>query len=525
MVNCLFHQAELFHIWKTLVLFYPKNHTELSSPGLANACFKKLYYFCCMSKGSPNPAFLLQKAFPHEPTEGQLAFFEQMNTFLTDQSDFNALVFLLKGYAGTGKTSLISALIKILKPFNYRAVLLAPTGRAAKVMSNYSQKRAYTIHKRIYRQVANPHTGALEFKKVENTARNTLFIVDEASMIADDAEFGTSGLLTDLMDFVFTETEEGPSRNKIMFVGDTAQLPPVGQSLSPALDRAYLEGQFYVQVMEKELTEVMRQDAASGILFNATNLRLQLGKSSLDIRFMTKGFRDFYRMTSDKLEDGIHYAYRKFGKEGSIIITRSNKNAVQYNRYIRQRILFLEDELSAGDLLMVVRNNYHWLDEDSAVGFLANGDFVEVLKIRQIEEMYGFRFATLQLRLTDYPDHPEFEAKVLLDTLYSESAALTSVQNKALWEAVSQDYAHIVSKRTRNEEIRKDPYLQALQIKFAYALTCHKSQGGQWEAVFVDQGYLTEENVNEEFVRWLYTGITRSSKELFLLNFHARFFE
>jgi ATP-dependent exoDNAse (exonuclease V) alpha subunit len=470
------------------------------------------------------PSFLLSKAFEHDPTYSQQDFFGLMDQFLLDQSDMGPLVFLLKGYAGTGKTSLIGALIKILKPFGMKAALLAPTGRAAKVMSNYADRKAFTIHKKIYKQVANPNTGALQFQRMPNYARNTLFIVDEASMISDDAEFGTAGLLTDLMDFVFCQTDDGPSGNKLMFVGDTAQLPPVGQELSPALDARYLEGQFHLKVLEKELTEVMRQGANSGILHNATKLRNDLTNNKIDIRFTTKGFRDFYKMTSEKIEDGINYAYRKFGRENSIIITRSNKTAVQYNRFVRQRILFLEDELSTSDLLMIVRNNYHWLPEESPAGFLANGDFVEVLKIRRIEEMYGFRFATLQLRLIDYPEHDDIEAKVLMDTLYADSPALTQEQNRLLYDNISQEYAHIVSRKARNEEIRKDPYLNALQIKFAYALTCHKSQGGQWNAVFVEQGYLLEENINNDFVRWLYTAITRASEEIFLLNFSEKFF-
>ncbi len=473
------------------------------------------------------PSELLLKIFPHEPTYGQQEFFGLMDEFLLNRQDFGPLAFLLKGYAGTGKTTLISSLIRVLNKFNYKSVLLAPTGRAAKVMSNYSGKKAFTIHKKIYRQVANAHTGNLEFQRMPNYAKNTLFIIDEASMISDDAEFGTSGLLTDLMEFVFTVSEEGPTGNKIMFVGDTAQLPPVGKMLSPALDLGYLESQFHFKALEKELTEVMRQDAHSGILFNATKLRTILGNAESpaeQIAFTTKGYRDFFKMTSEKLEDGLNYCYRKFGRENTIILTRSNKTAVQYNRFIRQRIFDQQDEINAGDLLMIVRNNYHWLDESSPAGFLANGDFVEILKIRNFEEIHGFRFATMVLRLLDYPEHDEIEAKVLLETLYSDTPALGKEQNRMLYDSVSQDYAHIVNKRLRNEEIRKDPYLNALQIKFAYALTCHKSQGGQWNAVFVDQGYLTEENINEDFIRWLYTAITRASDELFLVNFNAKFF-
>jgi exodeoxyribonuclease-5 len=390
-------------------------------------------------------------------------------------------------------------------------------------MTQYSGKTANTIHKKIYRQVANPHTGNLEFKRQPNYHTKTLFIVDEASMISDDAEFGTRGLLTDLIEYVFMGAEED-NRNKILLIGDTAQLPPVGKSDSPALQAEYVKSQFHIGVLELELTEVMRQDAHSGILFNATNLRSILQNPEPNIKFTTKGFRDFYKMTSERLEDGLHYAYRKFGRENTIILTRSNKTAVQYNRYIRQKIFFQEDELNGGDLLMIVRNNYFWLEEDSPAGFLANGDFIEVVKIRRTEEIYGFRFATLVVKLIDYPDQDELEVKIILDTLYSDSASLNKDENRNLWEAVQEDYLHIASRKDRNEAMRKDAFLNALQVKFAYALTCHKSQGGQWDAVFVDQGYLSEENINQDFIRWLYTAITRSAKELYLLNFHQQFF-
>ena len=478
-----------------------------------------------MPTDQPNPSFLLRQKFPFEPTNGQVELFKQMDNFMTNKDDFGPLCFLLRGYAGTGKTTVISTIIKVLPKFGLKSVLLAPTGRAAKVMGNYSNKKALTIHKKIYRQVANQFTGNLEFQRQNNYATDTVFIIDEASMISDDADFGTSGLLTDLMEFVFTNPESDYNGNKIIFVGDTAQLPPVGKLDSPALQKKYLEGQFHIGVLEQELTEVMRQDANSGILFNATNLRNLLKSESNEISFITKGFRDFFKMTGEKLEDGLNYAYRKFDRENTIILTRSNKTAVQYNRYIRQRIFGQEDELATGDLLMIVKNNYHWLDEDSPAGFLANGDFVEIMKMRGVQEMHGFRFTTLSLRLLDYEEHPHIEAKVLMDTLYSNTPAMSRDENKALYESVAQDYAHIVNKKERNDAIRKDPYLNALQVKFAYALTTHKSQGGQWSAVFIDQGYLTDELINEDFIRWLYTAITRATHEVFLLNFHKEFFE
>jgi ATP-dependent exoDNAse (exonuclease V) alpha subunit len=269
----------------------------------------------------------------------------------------------------------------------------------------------------------------------------------------------------------------------------------------------------------------MRQDIHSGILYNATNLRGLLAQNSTQIKFNTASFKDFFRMTGEKMEDGMQYAYRKFGKEETIVLTRSNKSAVQFNEFVRRTILYQEDEISSGDLLMIVRNNYHWLDEDSPAGFLANGDFVEIMKIKREEEMHGMRFLTVSLRLCDYEEHPEVEAKIMLDTLHSSESALSKEANKKLYDSVCEDYAHIQKKKERMEAIRKDPYLNALQVKFAYALTTHKSQGGQWRAVFIDQGYLKEEQVDAEYIRWLYTAITRATHEVFLVNFHANFFQ
>ncbi|MGG7663699.1 ATP-dependent DNA helicase [Dyadobacter sp. BHUBP1] len=468
------------------------------------------------------PSQLLRGQFPFRPTEGQLRFFEKTNDFLIEEKGLERYrdCFLLKGYAGTGKTTIISTLIKVLKNFGYKSVLLAPTGRAAKVMSGYSGKIALTIHKKIYKQTADAFSGTLTFQRQKNYHDNTLFIVDEASMITDDADFGSRSLLADLVEFVF----ENPG-NKLMLVGDTAQLPPVGKELSPALDGDYLERTFYMSVFQEELKEVMRQDEQSGILFNATQLRNQLGSEAADIHITTRSYRDVFKMTGEKLEEGLRYAYDKYGTENSIILTRSNKAAVQYNEYIRRVINFSEDELDAGDRLMVVRNNYNILDEDSPAGFIANGDFVELLKIRKTQEMHGFRFADVTLRLTDYEKQPEFDAKIFLDTLHSPSASMSAEDNKKLYESVQQDYFYIKSKKDRVEALRKDPYLNALQVKFAYALTCHKAQGGQWSAVFIDQGYLPEEQINTEFVRWLYTAITRATDEVFLMNFHQQFFK
>ena len=466
-----------------------------------------------------SPAQLLTKAFPFEPTSGQAALFEQLEVFLLDKERYRP-VFLLRGYAGTGKTTVISTLVNNLRHFNFKSVLLAPTGRAAKVMSNYSKRKAYTIHKKIYFQKSDPYSGSLVFERQKNYHQDTLFIVDEASMIADEADFvGNKGLLKDLIEFVF----EHPS-NRLMLVGDAAQLPPVGHPDSPALDAEYLKRNFEVSVLEIELTEVTRQQAQSGILHNATRLREQIGKESLKIQFNTKSFKDIFRMTGEKLEDGLRYAYEKYGREGTIVLCRSNKAAVSYNDFIRLKINFTESEIDAGDYLMVVRNNYTTLEEDAPAGFLANGDFVEILKIIRYEEIHGFRFADVRLRLVDYEEQGPFEAKIFLDTLHTADTSLNKEQSKKLYDTVSQEYYYIPGKKERAEAVRNDRYLNALQVKFAYALTCHKSQGGQWNAVFVDQGYLTDEKLNTEFLRWLYTACTRATDELFLMNFNERFF-
>ncbi|EOZ92628.1 RecD-like DNA helicase [Indibacter alkaliphilus LW1] len=463
------------------------------------------------------PSILLRKYFQFEPTAGQQEFFIRMNGFLDDK-DPSADTFILRGYAGTGKTSLISSLVKVLPRFKLKSMLLAPTGRAAKVMGNYSNRSAFTIHKIIYRPKGKEGDLGAGFDLMKNYYQDTVFIVDEASMLADDAGGGRS-LLRDLIQFVF-QVES----NKMILVGDTAQLPPVGSSLSPALDRDYLSRHFRLKTEMIELKEVMRQQLESGILFNATYLRDQVLAKVPNIFFRTKGFKDFFKMTGERLEDGLRYAYGKYGVENTAIVTRSNKTAVQYNQYIRQTIHFFDDEISAGDLLMIVKNNYTYMADSEKVNFLANGDFIEVAKIRSFEEMYGLRFATLELRLVDYPEEPLFEAKVILDTLYSPHPALTVEEYRELYRKVSEDYLDVVNKSERLELIKKDPYLSALQVKFAYALTCHKSQGGQWDAVFVDQGYLTEEQVNHEYIRWLYTAVTRAKKELFMVNFNAKFY-
>ena len=461
----------------------------------------------------PKPSEILFQKFPFEPTQGQLDFFKKVDHLIANQ---DLPILMVKGFAGTGKTTIVTTLVQVLPLFNYKFSLLAPTGRAAKVMSSYCKRMAFTIHKKIYKQVSQGG-DALSFKRQKNYAKNTVFIVDEASMISEEAGFGKSGLLTDLIDFIFSD-----SSNKLILIGDNAQLPPVGQLLSPALNSDHLRSDYKLGVEEIMLTEVMRQEQESGILFNATNLRNQLIQEKPQIQFNVR-YPDIFKMTGERLEDGLRYAYDNYGIENTMIICRSNKSANGYNQYIRNAIHFYESEIEAGEFLMVVRNNYVHSPDEVVGDFIANGDFVEILKIISFEEMYGFRFAKLQLRLLDTNVDNSFEAMVMLDTLYSEAPSLTSEQNQQLYAAVSEDYGDMSRKELR-EALKKDPYLNALQVKFAYAITCHKAQGGQWPIVFVDQGYLKEDSIDKEYVRWLYTAITRASEQLFLVNFDKKLF-
>lgn len=462
---------------------------------------------------------LIEQNFGNIPTPQQREVFVMLEKFLPSTNEEEC--FILKGYAGTGKTTLISALVKILPKIRLKSVLLAPTGRAAKVISNYSGRKAFTIHKKIYRKkvAASPE---MNFVLGDNIMENTLFIVDEASMISDQVhDYSRQSLLQDLISYVYN------GKNcKLMLVGDTAQLPPVGSAISPALNRQFISDQFRLNVFTYELTDVVRQEKESGILFNATQLRelVRRGEETFP-KFKLRGYKDIFRMTGERLVEGLNYAYDKYGMENTIVICRSNKNANAYNQNIRNRILYREEELSGGDHIMVVRNNYFWLKpEDNSGDFIANGDIAKIRKVRRIEEQYGFRFADLVIELLDYPDEEPLSCKVLLDTLYTETPSLSNAENKRFYEAVLQDYMHIENKKLRMDELKKDPYYNALQIKFAFAVTCHKAQGGQWPAVFIDQGYLTDEMLNTEFLRWLYTGVTRSNMELFLVNFSDQFF-
>ncbi|TZF83771.1 AAA family ATPase [Pedobacter sp. BS3] len=464
-------------------------------------------------------AALLHKQFNHIPTKQQEEVFLRFEQFI--QADNGDDCFLLKGYAGTGKTTLISNLVKTLPVLRLKAVLLAPTGRAAKVISNYSGRKAFTIHKKIYRK-KSAMDPASAFMLAPNMAENTLFIVDEASMISNEhADFSRFGLLHDLVSYVYN------GKNcKLMLVGDTAQLPPVGSKRSPALDQELLSSTFGLTLFSYELTDVVRQQKSSGILYNATRIRELIRKEKQILpRFTVKSYRDIYRMNGERLAEGLQYAYDKYGMENTLLICRSNKGANSYNQQIRNRILYREEELTGGDYVMIVRNNYYWKQNEEANTFIANGDIARIRRVRNIHEMYGFRFADVVLEFVDYPDEEPLSCKILIDTLYSDTPSLSGEDSKRLYETVMLDYEHIGNKHQRMLELKTNPYYNALQVKFAYAVTCHKAQGGQWNAVFVDQGFLTEDMIDTEFLRWLYTAVTRATTELFLVNFGDAFFE
>lgn len=428
---------------------------------------------------------------------------------------------MLCGYAGTGKTSLVAALVKTMVQLERKVVLLAPTGRAAKVFSSYSGMPAYTIHKRIYRQKSIMEGSA--FSLMDNRAVNTLFIVDEASMIANEgvSNFGSGALLDDLVEFVYSG--RGCS---LLLLGDTAQLPPVGEELSPALSQQYLRSMF-LDVQGVELTQVMRQLDGSGILQNATQLRkvITSGEAGYMPQIKLKGFADVCRVQGEELIEAIDSCYSDAGIDETIILCRSNKRANVYNEGIRRRILYREEELNRGDMLMVVKNNYYWREElgkeDKTIlekiDFIANGDMAEIIHVGSTEEMYGFRFADVTLSFNDYEDC-ELDVKIMLGTLTSESPSLTRAESEALFAAVWEDYPEIRSKRKRMEEVRKNPYYNALQVKYGYAVTCHKAQGGQWKRVFLDQGYITPEMATPDYYRWLYTAFTRATEKLYLVN-------
>ena len=467
---------------------------------------------------------LLSQNFSWSPTEQQEQVFELLGEFLHTFS--KEACFILKGYAGTGKTTIISALVQTLPRLQKKSVLLAPTGRAAKVMSAYSGRNALTIHKKIYRK-KNATSLQMDFAIAENLHEDTLFIVDEASMITTEGfSYHSNGLLSDLIQYV-----QSGKNCTLMLVGDTAQLPPVGLDYSPALDIAYIQADYNLQVFTFELTDVVRQDKNSGILFNATKIRneIKLDEVSPEYtfpKFITQGYKDIFRMNGDRLIEGLHYAYDKYAIENCMVICRSNKSANLYNRHIRNQILFREEEITGGDIVMIVKNNYYWLQQhdEKHTGFIANGDMAIVKKLSNIHDMHGFRFADLYLEFMDNNEGDAVRCRVLLDSLHVDAAQMSYEDQQKLYQSIAEDYQDIPTKKDRMEAIKKDPYYNALQIKFAYAITCHKAQGGQWPLVFVDQGFMNDDMLNTEFLRWLYTGITRATKELFLVNFNEKFY-
>ena len=465
---------------------------------------------------------ILTQNLPFTPTECQLRLIEVLASYIfSDEPD---QIMVIKGYAGTGKTSMLYSLTQALNQLKIRSVLMAPTGRAAKVLAGYTKMPAFTIHKKIYRQ-KSATDGFGHFALDKNLYKNTYFIVDEASMIsnetAENTVFGSGRLLDDLLEYVYSG-----ENCRLVLVGDTAQLPPVGLNISPALETAALE-EYGFGVKIFELTDVVRQAQGSGILSNATQIRKRIGNEMPTSGFFPvtiDEFNDIERISGAELIESISSSYSKYGIFDTAVVTRSNKRANLYNKGIRGSILYRENEIEKGDLLMVVKNNYFWIDEDMKLDFIANGDIAEVVNIYKYEDLYDFRFANVCLRFIDYDDI-EFDCKIFLETLSIESASFTFEQNRQLFDSVSEDYAEIRNKRERWKKVRENPYFNALQVKFAYAITCHKAQGGQWKAVYVDHGFVNEDILDTEFYRWLYTAFTRPTEKLFLVNFNKGFFE
>lgn len=502
--------------------------------------------------------YRISQAFPFEPTGEQRQAIHTFCDFLTDRHDQVAMI--LRGSAGTGKTTLAGAIVKALLQLHHKMMLMAPTGRAAKVFSLYSGCPAYTIHRRIYRQ-KSIDAGIGGFTLNDNLYRDTLFIIDEASMVSNQRmsadSFGSGCLLDDLIDYVYGLSVNSPTptrpANRLMLIGDKAQLPPVGEAESPALQASVLEG-YGLKVYEADLNEVLRQSYGSGILYNATVIRSMITHDELTqlplIRF--QGFADIKMVPGDELIEQLASSYSEVGLDETMVVTRSNKRANIYNQGIRNMVLGREEELTSGDMLMIVRNNYHWIKpqppvaadrqhppvrgtdrpattahlqsattgkeaESAPLTFIANGDRAKVWRVRNVHELYGFRFAELTIQFPDYDDY-ELTATAVLDSLTTEATALTPEQNDKLFEAVMADYADIPLKADRLKALKEDKYYNALQVKFAYAVTCHKAQGGQWAHVYVDQGYMTDDMLTTDYIHWLYTAFTRATEKLYLVN-------
>ena len=469
---------------------------------------------------------LLKTEFPFGMTAGQEEAAQRLVTFLFGGGEKD--IFILRGYAGTGKTTLVAALVRALHKIERDAVLLAPTGRAAKVFALNAGFPAYTVHKQIYRQ-RSMTSEISHFDLDLNKHLNTVFIVDESSMISDVADtypvFGSGSLLHDLLKYVYSSPG-----CRIVFVGDNAQLPPVGDGDSPALSASFLKGLGF-RPNGCQLTEVMRQEHESGILANATELRDRLGKGLSGelpkVRF--RSFNDVGKLSGDDIVETLQKSYEADGTDQTIVLTRSNKQTNVYNAGIRSTFFDREDVLTRGDLVMIVRNNYYWTEQLSLkykndktgetvpMDFIANGDIAEVTTVKSYPEFYGLHFADVTLRFPDYEDF-EMDVRVLLDALHADGPALPAEEGKKLFDGVNEDYADERDKRKRMQKVRLDPNYNALQLKYAYAVTCHKAQGGQWRNVFVDQGWLPPDGVDESYYRWLYTAFTRATKNLFLVN-------
>ncbi len=464
---------------------------------------------------------ILKEKFPHEPTPKQSVALQLLSSYVLSKE--KERLFLLKGFAGTGKTTIVGTLVNSLWHTSMKAVLMAPTGRAAKVMSNYSKTQAFTIHRKIY--FPKKQTGGgVQFVLAPNKHRNTIFIVDEASMIpdtpADSKLFENGSLLDDLLMFAYSG-----HNCKLILIGDTAQLPPVHLDLSPALDEGKLSLNYNKEVTRLELDEVVRQSEDSGILVNATLLREQLQGTFFDgFKFDVTPYSDIVRLVDGyEIQEAIDASYSENGKEETTIIVRSNKRANLYNENIRSRILYLENDLAVGDYMMVVKNNYFWLKPTSEAGFIANGDIIEVLEIFAIKELYGFKFAEVKVKMVDYPNQLPFETVLLLDTIQAVTPSLSYEDGNKLYQEVMKDYADEKSKYKKFLGVKNNKYFNALQVKFSYAITCHKSQGGQWNTVFVEQPYLPN-GIDKEYLRWLYTAVTRAKKQLYLIGFKSDFF-
>ncbi|WP_373799663.1 ATP-dependent DNA helicase [Bacteroides heparinolyticus] len=457
----------------------------------------------------------IKENFPYQPTPEQEFALKSLSGFLL--APRNEAVFLLRGYAGTGKTSLVAALVRTLDKLQQKSVLLAPTGRAAKVFSAYAQHPAFTIHKKIYRQQSFSNEMN-NFSVNDNLTTHTLYVVDEASMISNEglseSMFGTGRLLDDLVQFVYSG-----QGCRLLLMGDTAQLPPVGEEQSPALFADVLKG-YGLEVLEADLTQVVRQERQSGILWNATRLRQLIAEESCYSlpKIRITGFADIKVLPGNELIDELSSCYDCDGPDETIVICRSNKRANIYNSGIRAQVLWREDELNTGDLLMVAKNNYFWTGKEKEMDFIANGETAVVRRMRRTREMYGFRFADVTL---SFPDRDDFELEVnlLLDTLHTDAPALPKADNDRLFYAVLEDYSDVSSKRDRMKKMKADPYYNALQVKYAYAVTCHKAQGGQWKNVFLDQGYMTDDLLTPDYFRWLYTAFTRATGTLYLVNY------